>query len=641
MATVPQSTLPSIRSFLNPATRPATRGEARSARHPLETIGAVAEVLELLTHAASIPPEHLPFLLALARAAAAHDCQTRGLEISDKELGALMPGDPKASEDSKAKRAQRARLAFLKWQEGTSWRLVTWDRGGGEDANGSHPMTAYDCPVLELAAELLAELPRGRGRGRTEQLKARAAELLERLESSEPTQRLRPGVRYPRGGARLLTARERAERALRAIERAASEDPDPAALLAWFRAEVDRLAGAAHPRHGGADGPPSVRSSLLENGPEAREAQGGGELERDDWPNFPPEDPPEWLELDEGTVVSEADGLDPDTLTTGHGVHPPTNNGAHLQSKTGAFAPEADPDPLAEAQRAGEAFAGAGAFFVVFVDDRAKAAGEPCERGARTLEREAFARDLARSLERAERERLSLCVRPAMPSAVQVDDCPEDLVRELAPYSFLVLETSPGSFQTWLELDAADDAEATATRARLFERLRSTGANKGAGGSVRWPGSRNWKPCRRQADGTHPMVRVVYRDPGRVVTAAELEAGGWLAEARAADAPPVLPLSPSRVRLQRGAPPEARGWPDYGLELDRVSRHPAGHAREGLPDRSAADFRWAYKALDRGWPADTVAAELERVSERAAALGRHYATRTAGRAAARLAARGN
>ena len=181
---------------------------------------------------------------------------------------------------------------------------------------------------------------------------------------------------------------------------------------------------------------------------------------------------------------------------------------------------------------------------------------------------------------------------------IQTDDCSPEVCAALAPFSFMQAATSPGNAQAWLCLaDELSEREYAEVRRRYLKRLEGTGANGGAYGSIRWPGSMNRKPGRRYSDGASPRVQLLLSAPGRRVTVAELDAAGLLA-------PPEPKPTPRQVRDIKGRIPS--GWPD----LEEC------YAKYGS-DRSRAEFVWCMKALRKGWPEHHVEAELSRVGAKA------------------------
>lgn len=141
---------------------------------------------------------------------------------------------------------------------------------------------------------------------------------------------------------------------------------------------------------------------------------------------------------------------------------------------------------------------------------------------------------------------------------------------------------APKQLSVWSQMEIRSERELLAVSVALAGK----GANGGPAGSLRFPGSRNFKP-ERQAEGQWPMVRLTALNPGRTVTAAELRRAGLMVSRSTPG-----PVSP-RCSLSL-APAEARGWPDYQRCLDAAPRKAA---RE--PDRSWADMACSLLTLDR------------------------------------------
>src|SRR5262249_43954259 len=127
---------------------------------------------------------------------------------------------------------------------------------------------------------------------------------------------------------------------------------------------------------------------------------------------------------------------------------------------------------------------------------------------------------------------------------IQLDDLGEDAAARLQPVSFLVLRTSPGSYQAWVAV--ADGAADFARRLR-----QGAGADLTASGATRISGSLNFKE--RYAP-TFPRVETVQASAGKVVTRAELEALGVVSPAEQA--------TPAQASASRHRP-ASRGWPSY------------------------------------------------------------------------------
>ncbi|MGB8508508.1 MAG: hypothetical protein WCD76_08880 [Pyrinomonadaceae bacterium] len=270
------------------------------------------------------------------------------------------------------------------------------------------------------------------------------------------------------------------------------------------------------------------------------------------------------------------------------------------------FAAEAEPRgvSLAQAEAAALACASVGIdrVKVIFVDDTKASFDGSC-----TLAEEVsigeFQLRLPSYLDRNARtdvESMTVRVRfKGDTQYLQLDDCSPEVMTMLAPFAFLQFLTSPGNGQTFLAfadeltLDGYEDE-----RWRILNGpIKATGANGGAHGSMRWPGSLNRKPKRRYEDGESPRVQLVRAAPGRKVSIAELDDAGLLA------APRQKPTQ-REVREIKGRLPD--GWPDMSERLARFGG-----------DRSRADASWCAAALRRGWPASKVEAELVYISAKA------------------------
>jgi hypothetical protein len=104
-------------------------------------------------------------------------------------------------------------------------------------------------------------------------------------------------------------------------------------------------------------------------------------------------------------------------------------------------------------------------------------------------------------------------------------------------------------------------------------------------------GTTNYK---RKYEPEFPTVTISDTAPGRIMTAAELEALQLVA-------PPepviILPSPPARVSQRSEAAIRARKWPDYGRCIQSA---PPNQGNTG-PDTSRADFTWCITALDWGF----------------------------------------
>jgi RepB DNA-primase from phage plasmid len=221
-----------------------------------------------------------------------------------------------------------------------------------------------------------------------------------------------------------------------------------------------------------------------------------------------------------------------------------------------------------------------------------------------------LARTMPEILDRAARRHHNVIVRPEGPgvSFIQLDDLTAEKLAPLAPAMFLIIETSPGSFQAWLAMPGKHDKE-FARRVR-----RGAGADLSASGATRIAGSFNFKD---KYAPDFPRVMIRAAQPGRMANADELDRLGLVA-------PPdnfaPLPPAPSI---------STRAWPSYAISLDGA---PLNREGDG-PDRSRADFVWCMTAITRGFGIEETAEQLLEESTKAREYGRDYAHMTARNAA--------
>ncbi len=195
-------------------------------------------------------------------------------------------------------------------------------------------------------------------------------------------------------------------------------------------------------------------------------------------------------------------------------------------------------------------------------------------------------------LDRSEREKKSLVVdvKPDGRHIIQVDEANAEVMRMLAPVSFMTVETSNGNGQVWLALPQRLDAsEIKAVKDRLFAVLEAKGANKGASGGLRWIGTHNFKPERKAVDGSFPRVRLLAFTSGRVTTVEELDRCGLLA------APQPKPQFREKAGITRQSN-RANREPSYEVAVSSVKRKPNGDI-----DRSGVDLHYAVTCLNWGF----------------------------------------
>jgi hypothetical protein len=309
-------------------------------------------------------------------------------------------------------------------------------------------------------------------------------------------------------------------------------------------------------------------------------------------------------------------------------------NGPHAPNDMDKFVHIIDPEPeprgqsLTEAEAALDAFVsvGARACVAVVVDDALPFEESLVSNDHLTVDglRRALPYYLEHNLEN---ETHSLCVRFAgkEPSwdwygsrrLIQVDDCSAEEYARLLPFSFFAVRTSPSNprgYQVWMALsdEITDHEEFKKQKRRLYGKLNPQkdpkGANGGAHGSVRWPGSLNHKLTRKYADGESPRVQLLSATPGRITSLAELDAAGLLA-------PPPKGMTPEEVRELRAKLPSG-GWPDINAYLSRAG------------DRSGPECGWAMAAFKRGFPRHAIIAKLKEVGPKASTREDDYAEQT-------------
>lgn len=190
-------------------------------------------------------------------------------------------------------------------------------------------------------------------------------------------------------------------------------------------------------------------------------------------------------------------------------------------------------------------------------------------------------------------------------NVLQLDDVAADVVDVLRPYSFLNIETSPGNYQSWLAFKDEDDKAAVA--GRLVEGLRQmfpgSGVNRGSGGATRWPGTRNYKPSRRAADGSWWTVRIHSMQAGRYVTPMELEDDGMLAHRE--------PAAAGRGGVTHSM--SGQWMPSYERCLQDAPLKADGSG----PDESRADANFVTLCLLAGHQRQVTEAALRQVSTHA------------------------
>lgn len=226
-------------------------------------------------------------------------------------------------------------------------------------------------------------------------------------------------------------------------------------------------------------------------------------------------------------------------------------------------------------------------------------------------------RMLPAMLDDATAKKRNVIIRPHGPeiTLLQLDDLK---AHQLPAVAFVALETSPSNYQAWLALPGRLDRE-FASRVR-----KGAGADTGASGATRIPGSINFKTDHapeKTGRPFYPRVTIKEARPGQITSAAELEQLGLVAPQEHFTA-----LPPARFESAT-----LRQWPDYQYNLDRAKPNKTGDG----PDLSGVDFVWCMTAATWGFGVTDTAEMLLQVSEHARlpGNGRPYAERTAKNAA--------
>ena len=227
-------------------------------------------------------------------------------------------------------------------------------------------------------------------------------------------------------------------------------------------------------------------------------------------------------------------------------------------------------------------------------------------------------RMLPAMLDDATAKKRNVIIRPHGPetSLLQLDDLK---AHQLPAVAFVTLETSPGNYQAWLALPGRLDKD-------LARRIRKgAGADIGASGATRIPGSFNFKPDHapeKTGRPAYPRVTITAAHPQLKTTADELERLGLVAAKEN-----FAPITPARFEAAN-----LRQWPDYQYNLDRARPNKTG---DGL-DLSGVDFVWCMTAATWGFDVNDTAEKLLELSAHARlpGNGKDYARRTAANAAA-------
>lgn len=168
----------------------------------------------------------------------------------------------------------------------------------------------------------------------------------------------------------------------------------------------------------------------------------------------------------------------------------------------------------------------------------------------------------------------------------------------------VVLQTSPGNLQAWLQVSTTllEPAVASAVGRQLAQRYGGDRASTDWRHLGRLAGFTNQKPQRRNRHGHAPWVKVLYAHAGLVAQAAPLlqaAQSGLPGSSR----PGSIPRAQSPISDAGAAPAAAHLYADLLHRLRIPERFPQ-------PDWSIADKWIAKELLRQGTPAERVAAIL-------------------------------
>jgi hypothetical protein len=265
---------------------------------------------------------------------------------------------------------------------------------------------------------------------------------------------------------------------------------------------------------------------------------------------------------------------------------------------------------LTEAYKMLDTFVGSGAtgFDVTFLDIDGEKRGFRAAQTARQLRS-----SLPQLVPGLQERQQNIIVRPRSDKVtfIQLDDISRQQMDALIPVSCLTLETSPGNHQAWIavsDLPTGHDGKDFARRLR-----KGVGVDLNASGATRVGGTPNFK---RKYEPDFPTVKIIHSAPGRIATAAQLEAMGIVAAPEPANTAAAAPFRVSSV---------SRSWPDYQR---CVLGAPMKHG-ENMPDISRADFFFAMLCSQRGWGIQEITDRLMELSNKAQENGPRYAQLTA------------
>lgn len=270
-------------------------------------------------------------------------------------------------------------------------------------------------------------------------------------------------------------------------------------------------------------------------------------------------------------------------------------------------------DPLWERQAIEviDAFASVGVerFFVIYVNMENKGVGH-----GKFCSVEELRRNIGRCLQKGEQYQQSLVIKPEPTRSYvcMLDDLNADVMQKIEPAAFVVLETSPGSYHTWLAIGDGD--------VEFWRRTKKgTGSDSRSAFASRISGCHNFKT---KYAPHFPLVKTHKVTPGLIVSKADLEALGIVA-----------PVEEAPKQQRGGHASYASKGRRRPLDYERWANNPNAPQKDGKRDRSRIDFTWCQTCIERGYSIEETAALLMEVSEKAAEDGMQYALLTARKAA--------
>jgi hypothetical protein len=574
-------------SFPEPAPKP--NPDLSEIKRQVSRVNAACNQLAV---AAKMPPKFRAYLDALLACANGRE----KFEATNNEIATQVIQTREMKPESAGRCVTRYASLFFKWQDGVGLALVRRRVGYKDRETGEHVKSEYELPALPIIAGILE-----RGGWNSLSL-ADKDQALERL----------------RGEAEYASA------AIRENQYAQFKIPQPTQTFpngkppAQRGADIYQKQALSWARKiGEVCAPAETANRLRDLATAILELANRGT-------NCPPAEVVHTRSSkDKGTNFSLADEIEEDPLEAAGGtvaaLNALTRNAtvalgpavisAETAIASAAATPPAASNPLPETEVACavEALVAAGVerFQVDLVRDNALV-GKVCVQHAVVA-----AADVVVLVQKANAEGLSCCVRPISNSLIQLDDISPEALSVVAPYACLIIETSEQGRQAWVCVNG----DRQSIRRRLIVAL---GADGSASGSMRFPGSYNWKYARA------PLVRVLKANPC-VFTEEELVSVGIIQPEAAK--PDALLMSPA-VKMPRA-------FPSYEQALFGAPVNNQGD-RVGKPKRSRADFFWSLLALRWGWSVAEVVSELLSVSENAAGRGRRYAEETVGNAAKKV-----